>query len=108
MISFTQGDTPVLNLTAQTGAGNPFNLTGASFQTQIKGPNGVIATFDNGQHAITSAAGGTFTLTLASTDSANCGTGPGKDIITQVTQGSSITYFRGMGILTVFPNTPNQ
>lgn len=108
MISFTQGDTAVLNLTATDGFGNPFNLTAATFVTQILGPIGVIATFENSQHAIVSAVGGTFTLTLASPDTEACGLGANKQILTTVTQGGSVTTFRGVNVLTVYPSVPVQ
>ena len=108
MIVFTRGDTAVVTLTANNGQGQPVNITGASFVTQIKGPNGVIASFPNNQHAITDAANGVFTLSLGSTDTEACGLGNNKEILTQITIGSQITYFRGTGILQVLPPVPNQ
>ena len=108
-IQFTQGATAVLNLFATNGNGDPVDLTGAVFTTQVKGPNGEIATFDNSQHAIVgSAANGNFTLTLSTDDTAECGLGRNKDIITKVVQGASINYYRGISILEVFPPEPNQ
>ncbi len=108
-ISFSQGDTIVINLTATDGYGNPFNLTGATFQTQILGPNGqAIATFANSKHSIVSASLGTYTLTLSSTDTASCGLGSNKEIVTQVTQGSNVIYFHGPNLLQVLPAFPLQ
>lgn len=115
IIQFTQGDNNVvLNLTAQDGLGNPVNLTGASFSTQVLGPNGgSIATFPNGQHvANPDQVGnpGKFTLTLANSgaDTAACGVGYGKQILTTITIGGAIVTYRGVGILNVFPPTPTQ
>ena len=107
-ISFTQSDTAILNLTATDGNGNPVNLTGATFTTLIKGPNGVNVSFPNSQHAITDAPNGQFTLSLATGDTASCGLGRNKDIITQIIIGVSMVYFRGIGILTVNPPVPLQ
>lgn len=106
-LSFTQGDQVVLTLYAQDQFGNPVNITGATFNTQINGPNGAgPATFGNSQHAIVNAAIGQFTLTLAATDTPNCGIGANKDIITQITIGGAPQYYQGLGILTVLVNAP--
>lgn len=106
-LSFTQGDNVVLNLNAQDGNGNPINITGATFSTQIMGPAGVVATFGNSQHAITNAALGQFTLTLAQADTNNCAAGPNKDIITGITISGVKTTLRGIGILTVYGDVPS-
>lgn len=106
-IAFTQSDNVVLNLTATDGRGNPVNITGAMFQSQILGSNGVgPVVFPNSQHAIVNAAFGQFTLTLSAADSANCGYGSNKDIITMVSISGNVTTFRGNGILTVNPPVP--
>lgn len=107
MMQFTQGDYAILQLSAQDGNGNPINLTGATFSTQILGPGAVgPVTFPNSQHAIVNATAGTFSLTLSTTDTANCAFGINKDVVTQITQGGQPIYFKGQGILTVLPNTP--
>jgi hypothetical protein len=109
LIQFTQGDNAVLSLTAQDALGNPINLTGASFSTQILGANGQpVNVFPNGQHAIVSASLGTFTLTLSAANTTACGLGNTKDIVTAITISGNVTYFRGSGILTVFPPVPMQ
>jgi len=108
MIEFTQGDTALLMLIATDGQGNPFNITGAVFTTFVKGPNGVIASFPNSHHTIVNAALGQFQLALGTSDTANCGTGPSKEILTQVVQGASTIYFRGPNLLTVNPPVPVQ
>lgn len=109
MIEFTQGDAVVMNLTAVDNNGNAVNITGAEFSTTIKGPNGVYSTFGNSQHAIVNASMGEYTLTLSTTDSANCGLGYGKEIVTQITQTSGApTYFHGKGILAVLAAVPLQ
>ncbi len=111
-ITFTQGDNNVvLNLTATDGNGNPINITGASFSTQILGPNNVgPVTFGNSQHALVSGPAGTFTLTLANNggDTASCGIGENKDILTTVTLSSSVINLLGRGILAVRPPVPLQ
>lgn len=108
-ITITQGDAPTLTLYATDGNGNPVNLTGATFSTQILGPNGVgPVTFGNAQHAIVNAADGEFTLTLAASDTPNLGIGANKDILTQITIAGVSTYYWGRGILQVMPSTPLQ
>jgi hypothetical protein len=108
MIQFTQGDTAVLTLTAKDGDGNPFNITGATFTTYIKGSNGVQNSFPTGQHTIVDAPNGIFTLSLSATDTPKCGLGPNKTVITKIVQGSSVVHFRGVGILTVNSAAPSQ
>lgn len=104
----TQGDAVEFYLQAVDGAGNPVNLTGASFVTQIKGPNGVIDSFDNSHHAITDAVNGLFTLTLSATETQSLGLGANKAIITEVTIGGNPTYYRGENLLTVYSEEPQQ
>lgn len=109
MIQFTQGDSAILNLTAVDGSGNPIDITGATFTTQIKGPNNTLATFANGQHTIVSGPAGTFRLALSTTDTLKCGTGTSKAIVTKIVSGPLGTvYFRGTQILTVFAPQPQQ
>ena len=106
---FTQGDTAALELVAVDDSGNPINLTGASFSTQILGANGVgSVTFPNGQHSILNASLGQFTLALASGDTASCGEGANKQIITTLTIGDIIETCRGVNLLTVYPPVPTQ
>lgn len=108
MIQFTQGDTAVLNLTAEDGSGNPVDISGAVFTTQIKGPNGVVVSFPNSQHTIVSAATGQFQLSLSASDTNSCGLGANKEIVTKIVQGGSTIYFHGIAILTVNPPVPLQ
>lgn len=108
MIQFTQGDTAILNLTATDGDGNPINIAGASFVSYIKGTNGVVVSFPNSQHSIVSSASGQYDLALASGDTASCGLGNNKDVLTVITIGSSIVCYRGQGILKVNPLEPLQ
>jgi hypothetical protein len=102
--TLTAGDTTPISLTATSG-GSAYDLTGALFETYIKGvrSNRVIP---NSQHSITSAVAGTFTVQLTSSDYDAIGTGTLKDIVTKVTQGTNVTYFRGVGVLNIFPNRP--
>ena len=101
MIIFTQGDTALISLTAQG-----FNITGATLTTYVKGVNGALIAFANSQHTITDGPNGKFTVLLATTDTAKCGAGPNKEIITKVVNGSSTIYFHGPSILTVLIPTP--
>ena len=108
MITFTQGDNAVLNLTATDGSGNPVNLTGASFTTLIKAQNTVVVSFPNSQHSIVSAVNGTYTLTLSAMDTASCGLGGNKEIITAIVQAGATVYFHGPNMLSVLPPVPLQ
>lgn len=108
MIQFTQGDTPTLNMTAQDGDGNPVDISGASFSTQILGPTGALVTIPNSQHTIVLGSAGTFQIALTALNTQACAVGPNKDVVTQITQGPGVTYFRGQGILTVQPSVPQS
>jgi hypothetical protein len=107
-IVFTQNDTAVLTLFATDGSGNPINLTAATFSSQILGPGGVPQVFGNSQHAIVSAANGEYTLSLTQANTAACGLGANKSILTTITVGSAIVTYQGMGILTVLAAVPLQ
>ena len=93
-IRITQGEDAVLNLTATTGAGAAFDLSGATFTSYITGAKGSVNSFSNSKHAIVSAAAGTFTLTLTETDTALISVGINKEILTKVVQGTTTTYLR--------------
>ncbi len=109
MITFTQGDNAILNLTAQDGNGNPINLTGASFSSQILGANGAgVVTFGNSQHTVIDVTAGTFQLTLSPTDTAACGLGDNKEIVTTIVQSSLPVAYHGVAILKVLPAVPLQ
>lgn len=110
-IDFTQGDVVVLELIATDDQGNPFSLTGASLSTQILGPNTVgPVVFDNSQHTIAdqSTNTGQFSLALATDDTADCGEGEHKQILTTATISGVITTFRGVNLLTVYVAVPIQ
>jgi hypothetical protein len=108
-ITFSQGDDAVLTLQAVDNQGNPVDITGASFSTQILGPNNTGAvTFPNGQHAITNAAQGLFELTLSETDTANCSIGNNKDIVTLITIAGLMASYHGASILEVEASVPLQ
>lgn len=109
MITFTQGDYAVLNLTATDGDGNPINITGGSFTTLINGPNGSpVNMFPNGQHVIVDGPNGQFTLTLQPEDTGNCGLGLHKEILTQIVIGGDPITYRGINTLTVYAPVPFQ
>ncbi len=106
---FTQGDTASLELVAVDDSGNPINLTGASFSTQILGANGVgPVIFGNSQHTVINGPLGQFALALATGDTANCGEGANKQIITTLTIGGVIETCRGVNLLTVYAPVPIQ
>ena len=106
-LSFTQGNNPVnLNLVATDGNGNPVDITGASFTTQILGPLGAIVSIPNSQHTITNGPAGAYTVALTLAQSQACNIGPNKDILLTAVQGSQTTTYRGQGILTVYPPVP--
>lgn len=112
-LEFTQGDNVVLQLIATDDQGNPQNLTGASLSTTILGPNGVgPVTFPNGQHTIANQTTnkGQFSLALgnAGADSASCGEGPNKEIITESIIAGAPLYYRGPNLLTIYSNVPQQ
>lgn len=110
MLIITKGDTAVLQLTATDGDGNPVDLTGATFSTKIKGPSGSDVTFANAKHAADpdqNANKGKFTLSLDATDTESLEASDNKEIVTKVTQGSTVTQFRGV-ILNVLPAEPQQ
>ncbi len=108
-IEFTQGDSPTLLLAIVDDDGVPVNLTGASFETQILGPNGVgPVVFPNGQHTITNAALGQFSLALATTDTPNVNIGSNIEIITMYLIGADVETARGPNLLTVYPPVPTQ
>lgn len=110
-IEFTQGDIISLPLIATDNQGNPVNLTGYNLQTQIQGPNSIgPITFPNSQHTIAdqTTSRGKFALALASADTAACGEGAAKEIITEGTKAGVVTFFRGNNLLSVFPSSPEQ
>ncbi len=113
-IEFTQGDTITLELLATDDLGNPVDLTDASLSTQILGPNSVgPITFPDAQHDIADQTTdrGKFSLALTTDDTAACGEGPSKQIITEAVisgMSPSTTFYRAVNILTVYPNVPIQ
>lgn len=109
MITITQGDEALLQLTATTGDGNPINLTGATFSTSMKGLNGAAnPVFPDGQHDIVDAANGIFELTLSPADTALVGEGTGKEILTKITIAGNPVYYHGFNQLTVYAPVPLQ
>ena len=106
---FTQGDTAVLNFIATDGFGNVVNISGATFTSVVKGPNGSTnVVIPNSQHTITSGPGGLFSVYFQTTDTAACGTGAHKDVITQIIIGSTTVWYRGTNVLAVYPAIPLQ
>jgi hypothetical protein len=105
-VILTQGDEIVLTLWAGSNE-QAFDVTSATFSTQILGPQGVPVVFGNDQHAVIDGPDGEFTLSLAETDTANLAIGEAKDIVTQITDSSNnVAYFWAKGILTVRPPFP--
>lgn len=108
-INFTQGDTALLNLTAIDGNQNPIDLTGATFTTLINGSNGIVISFPNSQHTANPDqvnSMGQYVLALSTSDTASCGLGNHKEIITQIVIGATTVYYRGFNTLQVYPPVP--
>lgn len=95
-----KGDQAVLLLTASDDGSSPHDLTGATFESKITDSAGVVTTYDNTHHAITSATNGQYTLTLSTTETAALGTGLAS-IATRVTQSAQPVTFHGDKILNV-------
>lgn len=109
MISISQGDTALLNLRAKAGQFNYVDLTGASFQTIIKAPEGAVVVFGNDQHTANPDqvnSKGKFTLSLSVDDTNSLAEGLNKEIVTQITIGPSIISYHGFGILNVLSAEP--
>ena len=111
-IAFTQGDDTTLELIVTDDQGSPVDLTGASLSTQILGPNGVgPVTFPNSQHTIDPdqlTNRGKFSLALSADDTISCGEGSAKQIITESIISGASVFYRGVNLLTVYPNVPLQ
>lgn len=106
MIEITQGESAVLQLTATIDEDEtPLDLTGASFSSQVLGPNGKVVTFANAKHAIVSAAAGTFTLTLDTSDTALIDVGRDKELVVSISQGAGLKVVRDL-LLNVLPLRP--
>ena len=109
MLKITQGDTVTFNLTAQNGNNIPFDLTGAVFTSQIKGPGGTVVVIPDAQHVANpdqNTYTGKYTMALTSLNTLACDIGEDMAIITKVVQGVSTIYFHGTNILTVLANVP--
>lgn len=112
-IEFTQGDDITLDLIVYDDDGNPFDLTGATLETQVNGPNGAgVAIFPNGQHTLANqnTNPGEFTLALGNVgeDTTDCGEGSNKEMLTIAVISAAQTTFRGPNLLTVYPEVPLQ
>lgn len=111
MINFTQGDTPLLTLTATGGNGLGIDLTGATLTTQFKTAGGQMVTADNSQHTADADQvnnKGLFTLQLTAAQTVAIGASIGKDIVTEIVNGGSTIFVHGAGILTVQKNKPSN
>lgn len=111
MIIITQGDTANLGLTAVDGSGNPIDLTGAAFTTYIRGANGVVLTYPNGQHTANpdqTNFKGQYVLALANTDTQNIPFGNNKEIVTLIVIGATQINYRAPNILTVLSPVPRM
>lgn len=105
-IQFTQGDNATLNLFVQNADGSPVNITGATLTTYMLGPTGAVVPFGNTQHTVVNGPLGNFQLALAQADTQAVAVGENKDIVTQVSLGGSVIYYRAQGQLQVFPPVP--
>lgn len=106
----TQGDTVTFQLTAFDDDDTEHDLTGASFTTTLKGQGGALVTVADSAHTEDpdqATNPGEFTMSLTAAQTLALSTGTGKEILTKVTQGSNIRYYRSSS-LTVKPNVPAQ
>lgn len=107
-LSFTQGDDVVLSLIAVDDSGVPVDISEGVFSTTILGANGADpVVFEDDDHEAGDETG-TFTLTMSQAQSALCGIGPGKDILTDIVIDDFITTYRGANLLNVYSATPGQ
>lgn len=109
MITISQGDTVTLQLTAANGDGVEVDLTGATFTTQIRSPNGVLLTIPNADHTADPdqvANTGEFTISLTSAQTKALELGRDKEIVTKIVQGGSTIHYHAENILTVLNNFP--
>lgn len=110
-LSFTQGDDVVMALIALDNSGLPVNLTGATLVSTIGGLNSQApVVLGNSAHTLgnQSTAPGTFTITLTPTNTAACGAGENKEILTGVTIGGKLATYQGVSILNVYSPVPAQ
>ncbi len=109
MLRITQGDgSVVFNFTAVNNS-LPVDLTGATFQTQVRGPGGTLVTFPNNQHVANpdqTTNKGKFTLTLSAANTAAISVAEGHEVVTKITISGVIIFFHGRDLLTVDANVP--
>lgn len=108
-IVMTKGDAANLVLYAVDGDGVAQDLTGATFTSYMVGPNGAKVVLSNSKHTadidqVTNK--GKFVLALSASDTLALLVGSEKEILTKVTQGSSVVYYHGRKMITVLPNGP--
>lgn len=111
ILKVTQGETASLQMIAVFGNGIPFDLTGAVLTSSVRGVNGFPVEFGNSKHVVNPdqiAYRGQFSLNLDAADTAAIPPDPNKEIITKVVKGSTILYFRGPSLLSVYYPVPVQ
>jgi hypothetical protein len=97
-LKVTEGDALTLALRAKTGSSSYLDLTAAVFETKLVGKTG-IKTIGDSSHVKAAdqvANPGRFTLALTAAETADLKLGARKEIITKVTQGSSVLHFHGV------------
>src|SRR5687768_10452354 len=98
-ITLTQGDQIDLNLICKN-----HDLTGATLTTTFRRKDGRDLVIASGQHTVNAdqtTNRGAFVLELTADDTAEMADGTNLDMITKVTQGSTVIHFHGTDILTV-------
>jgi hypothetical protein len=109
-IIFTQGDdqiTITMQLKDENNAG--ISLTGATFETKIKGAVQTFVTIPNDQHTADpdqTTNKGKFTMTMTAAQTGACKPGDTKEIVTKVVQSGVTIYYHGRDLLQVLPKTP--
>jgi hypothetical protein len=108
--TITQGDACTLQLLLLADDASPFDLTGATFDSFVKGQDGGTVALANSKHTGNPdqvGSKGKLILSLASTDTQLFKVSQTLEIITRVTQGSSVLNFHGRAVLAVLPSIPS-
>lgn len=111
ILKVTQGESASLQLIAVFGNGVPFDLTGATLTTSVRGVNGFPIEFGNSKHIVNPdqlAYRGQFTLNLDEADTAAIPPDPNKEMILKVEKAGATLYFRGPSLLSVYYPVPVQ
>lgn len=100
-VVITQGESPVLSMTALNGA-SAFDITGASIVTNfLKNDGSTELSISSGSHTVTSGSAGTFTISLTDSETEQIQVGAGKTFNSVITIGGKDYYLWADGCLRV-------